>query len=460
MQAHSRQSILLVTLVLGAISLRVLACLASPTSLDADPDAYGALAITLAQTGTFGLTDSQGIAHPTAFRPMLYPWLLSFVVSDDHLNRIAVICLHALLGGLTVWLAVLASRRLIGGTGWIAGLLVAIDPILLQQSTLVMTETLAAALGAAVIWWWTTREESPQGLSRAIRFALVLGVLLSLAFLCRPTFLVWAGLLVPACLFLQEPLSKRVTRAAIVMVLMVFTVGVWTARNQRQFGRPIWATSHGGYTILLANNPMFYDYLRTRSPGEVWNPETFFLAWSHRYDGDVTSAEFWEKDWSDTQPSSNQATETRDDDLANQAAKATIRREPMMFAWSCVVRFARLWSPMPHMTSGRAGMLVFAVGAYYVLVYVMCAVGLAKQGRQAFSPKWWAFWLLVVTLSGLHTIYWSNLRMRSPATCGLAVLAAASLVPRRRATLSNLEASSAVLPSWDQETQTRNETKD
>ncbi len=460
MQAQSRQSILLASLILGAMLLRVLACLATPTSLDADPDAYGALAITLAKTGTFGLTDSQGIAHPTAFRPLLYPWLLSFTASVDHLNRMTVICLHAWLGGLTVWLTVLASRRLIGGTGFIAGLLVAVDPILVQQSTLLMTETLAAALGAAVIWWWTTRDGSRHGSSQVVRFALVLGVLLSLAFLCRPTFLVWAGLLIPVCLFFDEPLSKRVTRAALVMACILLTVGVWTARNQRHFGRPIWATSHGGYTILLANNPMFYDYLRTRSPGDVWDPESFFSAWAHRYEGDIASADFWAKDWSDTPPQLNQATETRDDDLANQAANATIRREPMMFAWSCVVRLARLWSPMPHMTSGRAASVVIAVGVYYFFLYLTCIAGLVRHGRQAFLPKWWAFWLLVVTLSGLHAIYWSNLRMRSPATSGLAVLAAASLVPRRRVFLSNLETSSAVLPSGDQEAQTRDNAKD
>lgn len=440
--------------------LRVLACVATPTSLDADPDAYGALAITLSQTGTFGLRDAQGVAHPTAFRPLLYPWLLSFLVDGDHLNRIAVICLHAVLGGITVGLTVLASRRLIGGTGLVAGLLVGIDPILLQQSTLVMTETLAAMLGTAVIWWWTTRQSARQHTLPRVRFALVLGGLLSLAFLCRPTFFVWAGLLILACLMVDQPWTERFTMAGLVSLVLLCTVGIWTARNERHFGRPIWATSHGGYTLLLANNPMFYNYLRTRSAGEVWAPEPFFQAWLHRYEGDITSAEFWNKDWSHSAPKLESATETRDDDLANQAAMATIRREPAMFAWSCVVRCARLWSPLPHMTDGRAGVLVIAVGVYYVLVYVLCSVGLGRQTRHVLAPPWWAFWLLVITLSSLHAVYWSNLRMRSPATCGLAILAAAALAPRRPALLPNLEASATILPPGNQETQARDDSKD
>ncbi len=426
MKASSRRPVALVALVVTAVVIRIVACWAFPTSLDDDPDAYAAIAITLSQTGTFGLTNPNGQTHPTAFRPPLYPWLLSFLVENDHLNRIAVICLHAGLGGITVLLTALTSRRLLGDQGLIAGALVAIDPILLQQSTLVMTETLAATLATALVWWWATRCQSPNSL----RFAVILGTLASLAFLCRPTFIVWGGLLVVACTSLRGTVRERLVRSAILAMLLALTVGAWTIRNQQQFGRAIWATTHGGYTLLLANNPMFYDYLRTRSPGEVWNAESFFVAWDHRQQGDVNNAEFWLQDWNNTPVNLDGANELVDDDRASGAAKATIRREPSMFVWSCVVRFSRLWSPLPHRTPGRSAKSVIAIGVLYGTIYVLGGIGLWRLGRRVTTSPWWSIWMLALTLSAVHTIYWSNLRMRSPVTCGIAILAAAAFKAR------------------------------
>ena len=32
----------------------------------------------------------------------------------------------------------------------------------------------------------------------------------------------------------------------------------WAWRNARIFGEPVWSTTHGGYTLALANNPVYY----------------------------------------------------------------------------------------------------------------------------------------------------------------------------------------------------------
>ncbi len=408
--------------------LRVAVCFVYPTSLDDDPDAYAAIGITLANTGTFGLTSPDGQPYPMAFRPPLYPWLLSFLVDGDHLNRTGLICLHALLGGVTVIGTVLASRQLLGDSGIVAGTIVAIDPILLQQSTLVMTETLAAALATAVIAWWTARCAS----TRQIRFAAILGGLLSLAYLCRPTFLVWAVLLILASAINGRCKRDGWVRGIVATLVLGVVVGAWTVRNHHHFDRWVWATTHGGYTLLLANNPMFYDYLRTRSPGQVWNPETFFDAWQHRDSGDVTEAEFWQRDWSveAVQRSGGGGGETLDDDRASDAARATIRREPKMFVASCFVRVARLWSPLPHVTPGRSSKLVIATAVFYTMLYLACCRGVWCLGRRVMRSPWWAIWLLALTLSAVHAVYWSNLRMRSPVTCGVAILAAAGMMRR------------------------------
>lgn len=423
------RSLAVVAFVAFAMLLRGLACWTLAGGLSEDPDAYAAIAVTVANTGTFGITAPDGEPHPTAFRPPLYPWLLSAAVEGDHLNRISVACLHALLGGLTVWLAIITSRQLIGGSGLVAGGLVAIDPILLTQSALVMTETLAATIAAAVLCWWSRQASAGRG-AHGVRFGTVLGVLLALAYLCRPTFLVWGVLLCGASLLLRGSSLSRISAAFSMGLVLALTVAGWTARNQTHFGRAIWATSHGGYTLLLANNPLFYDFLSQRSFGEAWDAERFFMVWSHRYEGDVTTRAFWERPWTGMGVVPPAVSETSDDALAYQAAKATIRRNPAAFFRSCWVRLSWLWSPLPHHTEDRPAALIGAVGAFYVTVYTMCLVGIYRWGGGVFSRPWWAFWLLVFTLSGVHAVYWSNLRMRSPATTGIAVLAAASLRPR------------------------------
>ena len=36
------------------------------------------------------------------------------------------------------------------------------------------------------------------------------------------------------------------------------------------FGVPVWTTTHGGYTLALANNEVYYRDVLNGSPGAVW----------------------------------------------------------------------------------------------------------------------------------------------------------------------------------------------
>ncbi|MFG0261902.1 MAG: hypothetical protein ACF788_05890, partial [Novipirellula sp. JB048] len=167
-----------------------------------DPDAYRVIAETLSETGTFGLpTASQTraasdrgapelgatmVARPTAFRPPLYPYLLSWLTPQGKLHPLLIGALHLGLGGLTVLCTVSIASRLIdrgriGGASMLAAALVVLDPILLQQSTLVMTETIATASATLVIWFWVCRMSG----SATVAKGLILGGLLALTYLCR-----------------------------------------------------------------------------------------------------------------------------------------------------------------------------------------------------------------------------------------------------------------------------------
>lgn len=399
-----------------------------------DPDAYRVIAETLARTGVFGVPGGDEGVNPTAFRPPLYPWVLSFLVdSEGSLRKIPVAILHWGIGVLTVLLTWDIARRLVGMVSAIfAAGIVTLDPILLWQSTLVMTETLAACLTLATWWWWVFRFSHGRGPSsnqcevsdvpNASVTAAGFGVLLSLAFLCRPPFLVWAVLVIPMVLFAGP--ACRVRRSLIVMIsfaILAVVITSWTMRNVAVMGHPIWATSHGGYTLLLANNESFYDYLRDQPShwpwnSPAWDAEPFFEAYADReLSGD----------------------EVADDYAAYQLARTTIDDRPGMFVYSCWVRFVRLWQPFPHATADRSTVAIVAVGSFYGLVYALVVIAVIRHASVLSAAHLrrmmiaWPAIAMLLTLSAVHAVYWSNPRMRAPANPILAIAASTALLRRR-----------------------------
>jgi hypothetical protein len=311
----------------------------------------------------------------------------------------------------------------------VAGVLVAVDPILVHQSTLVMTETLAVAIVAAVACVWLTAVKSGFTAGRC----LMLGGLLAAAYLCRPTFLVWAGLLVAALAWkglLQwrvEPLRWR--PPVIVGGIVALAVGGWMARNGAAVGHPVWATTHGGYTLLLANNPDVYEHLRRGEPIEDWNPNAFFAAFEHRYAGDPRAESFWQTDWSAAGPPMypDDAGEVNDDRYVGAAAKATIARDPGMFAWACGCRVRDLWTPFPAVSATGSQTVSAVIGCYYLLLSAFVVAGTYRFSTIARLRSWLAWFpiaAMVVTLSAVHAVYWSNMRMRAPAMPLIAIVAA------------------------------------
>lgn len=425
-----------IAILLVALLVRGFVCFRDVQQYSADPDAYRVIAETIANTGVYGVTSASGQTTATAYRPPFYPYLLSLFVLNGKLSLYAIAALHTLLGCLTAWCTYHAARRLLGEpyavrASILAAGLVIVDPVLLQQSKLVMTETMATAIASVVFWWWACRMERPPTIGAAV----VLGGLLAMAYLCRPTFLVW-GVILTSCVALADRQRKRSEvrrwgRAAVVGGILLVAVVCWTIRNARAIGHPVWATTHGGYTLLLGNNPLFYDYLRAGEIGTTWDAEPFMIAYSHRYDGDPTTEPFWRQRWPSRGTITVDVSEYEDDRLAYNAAKTTILRETGTFFWSCLVRVARLWSPIPHLTPDRSWIVVLAIGAYCVSLYVAVGVGIWRLGSELKAVRWWPVWTLVLTLTLVHAIYWSNIRMRAPIIPAMAIIAAAAAGPRQ-----------------------------
>lgn len=408
-----------------ALAIRLGWGLSQLAALDADPDSYRQFAQNVVEYGVLG--------HGTtasAYRPPLYPGLLVPCVALGSAADLAIALVQAALGVATVWLtARLASAWGQPRAAPLAALLVAIDPLLLHQQTLVMTETLAAALAACSLCMLTRqdRSASPRGGAAA-------GAVLGMAALCRPTFLPLA-LLAPLILWrnragLREPESTSVggsgARSAVAYTAALLAVlAPWALRNAVALGRPVVGTTHGGYTLLLGNNTWFYAHLGEAHWGSVWDAAPLVAELQDK----------WQAAGADDELSRNQ--------IAYRLAWETIGEQPAMFALAAVDRVGRLWRPWPHpraaaeSTAERAAR--YAVGAWYLAQYALAAMGAVAVGRGLWGTGWRWGLLLALSFTGVHLLYWADMRMRAPLVPLIAILAAvgaaslASAAARRKA---------------------------
>lgn len=371
-----------------------------------DADAYRQLAAELHATGQYAL-DGQ----PTALRPPLYPLLLAAAMGRNPQSDIPIAALHLALGAVTVLATWGAARRYGMGRGAsVAAALVLVDPILVNQSRLVMSETAAACCAALCLWSLGAYFQR-----RSAAWAVASGASLGLAAVCRPEFFPFA-LLVAVTLFLNAAKhSERglhVRHALALLLVAAAPVAAWTVRNVVALGRPVPLTTHGGYTLLLANNDFFYDYLRSDDTRLPWDSATF------------------ERQLAE-QMSRQQTTFAEMDDECYRMAWATIRARPGDFALATWHRVARFWGVLPYPRSleesGRERTVRHAIAAWYLAQYAAVLVGLWKLAGRALSLPWvWAI-LLILCFAGVHLLYWSDMRMRSAAAPALALLATAAL---------------------------------
>lgn len=397
-------------------------------SLREDPDSYRSVAWQVYRYHTIGLRfNERGVDRaPTATRPPLYPLLLSVAdFAHEEFEPYGFGFLHVVLGIATVYAVWCWANTL--EVGWpvalLAAGLVAIDPLLLHQSTQLMTETLATLLAVLALWTLThaTHDARP-------RWVCLAGALLGLCILCRPTFLAWSICVVPILAW-HGHRWRPIARAAVATAALLGVVAPWAIRNQHYFGRPVITTTHGGATLLLANNPLFYDYLRSAPWGEVWDARNFYRRWRPQRNTIALR-------WVDGKAIFD---EVAIDRLAYQTAWENIRREPAMFAYACLVRVGRLWNVLPHQTTpdesaSRRGQRI-AVAIWYTLQFVLAALGAWSLGRKLLRAPWCYALLLLLSFTAVHLLYWTDMRMRAPLVPVIAVLAAlgvATLATKRR----------------------------
>jgi 4-amino-4-deoxy-L-arabinose transferase-like glycosyltransferase len=409
----------MLAVLLLAVFARAVAMAALAHNLAKDPDGYGRLAENLVTHKEYAFYPGA----PTAFRPPLYPLLLTTAVAQGRVQPWRVAVLHLVCGVVCVGSTFLLARefQLSQRRSAVAAALVAINPLLLYQSSYVMTETLATCLATTACWQAVRFYRTNQATS-----GLGTGVLFGLSVLCRPTFLVWSLLLIGFFLVRATLQARSVRLWPTVMLALGFLSCVcgWWIRNYGQFHQLILTTTHGGYTLWLANNDLFYDWLLKARPssGAPWSAEDLdrqyaTLARACGYQEPVVDQQAYHRAWQ------------------------TIVNRPGAAMWASLYRLGQFWRITPQETTGRhiPFWSELAVAGFYLAEYVLVLlVGIQTLRRRTFNAASLPPLLLVVTLSVIHSVYWSNARMRAPIEPVLAVAACAFHLPigsRRPSTL-------------------------
>ena len=319
-----------------------------------DPDNYLPLARSVASGDGFVLK-----GRATAYRPPLYPLMLAPLVSKwGKVSFVGIASLHLLLGAGTVWLTARAAQGsgLAKGRALFAAFVVACDPVLVWQSRSVMTETPAAfllALGFAGLcrpgWRGTALGSAGFGLGA----------------LCRPSMLVGTALtIVAAALARPGSASQRLARAGLMAVSVMVVLSPWMIRNLVQIGEPVWTTTHGGYTLALANNPVYYREVLHGPPGRVWSGRDQWFWWDSVNRDTVGMSE----------PQADRF-------LRNRALRLALE-QPADFGRAMLARLGHFWAVAP-VESVYPAPARWATAACTLPLFLALAVGF-------FEPSVWA----------------------------------------------------------------------
>ena len=391
--------------------LRAAAGWALAPQLAEDPDSYLIIANNLVNRGSYSTSLPDQTPVPTAYRPPIYPWALAcFGMLGKSVNPLIVGSLHVILGMVTIGLTwYLGQCWGLARGATLAAFLTLCDPLLLYQSGQVMTETMATCL--VLVGLVALTRLSHRGDWQSACFA---GATLGLSSLCRPSLLVWFLLSCGACMLLPVPRARKLACLATVALTGILVLAPWVIRNTVQFKRPIVTTTHGGYTLHLANNASFYRHLEAAPWGQIWDARNL---------PNIANTPALPK------PSKlDPAGELNRDRLHYEAAWEAIRNKPRAFAWSCVVRLGRLWRLAPHQASTAESLprrgLRWAVGLWYTGLFCLAVRGLWTLKRKVWKTAWLWGILLALALTAVHSLYWSNVRMRAPVTPFLCLLAA------------------------------------
>ena len=245
-QAHSPYERWIAWLILSvALILRILFISFAAVNVKegGDQSYYMETAANILHTGIH--TSSSG----DAYRPPLYPFVMSLIFRFVGESRTAVYGLQAVMGAVTAALVYRLLCRMGRQTAVVGGLMVAIHPLMLYYTKQVLSETLYALLLVLTVLCF-------PGLIKGERSRLMAaGVVMGLAVLTRAEALgVGALLALGILIWGHGALPERIKALVVAAFVALLVVCPWLIRNSLRLGSPSLGNS-AGITFYMGNNP-------------------------------------------------------------------------------------------------------------------------------------------------------------------------------------------------------------
>jgi len=450
---------LTILMVLG-MAVRLSAGWIRPADLRADNDGYLAHAEMVIQGEGFAGPYTH---QPTAFRPPAYPISIAALRWIGFSAAASVLIITGLCGIVIIGLTWKLGQQLglPNSVVVFATALTTFDPLLLRYSILPMTEVPAAAvLLAAVVALKAgekrflnagkdvkdscsrIRENSEVGdgsdrkshdfrYEESCSLLLLSGILFGIGSLVRPIILVSCAMLVLwriiRSLKNRADFRRGIMTAILPAVAALLAVSPWIIRNAIQFHKFIPATTHGGYTLALGNNTDFY---RDVIDGDVpfpW-PGPQLDAWQKNMIADAEAQGVPIGD------------EPALDAWHYQQAFAAIQSRPTSFLKACLLRLRRFCAITPGADDSLPGVIRALTAVWYgvIAIGVIAAVGQSilncrrrglprSQQCNSAGNGFADLWFVILSFMLLHSVYWTDTRMRAPVMPFVCLIAAFGL---------------------------------
>jgi 4-amino-4-deoxy-L-arabinose transferase-like glycosyltransferase len=321
--------------------------------------------------------DTRFDADVYAYRTPGYPIFIALCGESVTVVRIA----QAVLDTSSV-LAVyfLASRWLDRRRSIFAAVLVALNPLLIYFSGLLLAETLFTTL----LIWGMVLATSPRAKGGGL-------VSLGLSVLVRPSALV-----LPVFIAALNPLKfgayhwRRAIVAGVVILLFLFP---WAWRNHTLLGTWVWTTTNGGITL--------YDGFNPAADGS--SDQSF-----------VTRM-----------PELKKMEEVQRSRYLADMARQFIQQNPGRVASLTVAKLLRTWSPIPLSHEYGRDPKYVLIGLLYTLpLFVMTLSGLLSDRLPTAAKVLLLLPAIYITI--VHAASIGSIRYRVPADVPMAVVAAAT----------------------------------
>jgi hypothetical protein len=247
-------AILLTAIVLLALALRTAAVLIYGVN---DIVTYTESGLTAANVvaGQGYTFDFYGLRpeHPLqSFIPPVFTALIAFCLTTFADPPRTLELIQALLSSLTVLCLYFIAAKLANQTvGLLLALALAVYPVYVALAAIPISLTLTAFLVSLLLCACLVLVERGT-----VRAGLVVGFLLGLSILDKPTLLGWMPLLLLwLWLNARQDGLKLLKLLAAIVVLALLTVLPWTLRNVSLLGQLVLVSTNGGITFWGGNNP-------------------------------------------------------------------------------------------------------------------------------------------------------------------------------------------------------------